>query len=104
MTGSAAPSNPTRGTTTTITVIVTTNAAATALIDIEVYAPNGRKVAQSWQDGQTFVPGVARTYTVVWPVTASEPVGTHTVKVGVFCPGWTCLRSWNNSAAVVTVR
>ena len=58
---------------------------------------------QAFFDGQAFAAGQTRTYTVAWQIPAGAAVGTYTVKVGVFAPGWSTLHAWNDRAAVFTV-
>jgi hypothetical protein len=69
-----------------------------ALVDIEVYAPDGRKVHQVHYDAQSFKAGVAKQYSVSWNVPRNMPAGTYTVKIGVFKSGWGALYHWNNGA------
>ena len=75
-----------------------------ALVDIEIYAPNGTKVHQRYFDNQPFAAGQRRTYTVSWAVPSGSAPGAYTVKIGVFGAGWRTLYAWNNGAATVTVR
>jgi hypothetical protein len=75
-----------------------------ALVDIEVYGPDGEKVYQRWYDNQSFSGGQTKSFTTQWNLPRSAPSGTYTVKVGVFSPGWGTLYTWNNSVATFTVR
>ena len=97
------PSAVAPGSSVTISASVTSTAASTVLVDIEVYSAMGTKVFQQAQDNQTFTAGQTRTFPVNWSVPASEPSGTHTVKVGVFAPGWGTVYHWNDNAATFTV-
>jgi hypothetical protein len=87
-----------------ITVTVTSTAATTALVDVEVYNAAGQKVFQQYWDNQGFAAGTARSFGTSWTVPASTAAGTYTVKVGIFSPGWGTLLGWNNSAATFAVR
>lgn len=86
-----------------VDVKVTATAGSTALVDVEVYSPNGEKVHQQVYDGQTFGPGATVVYSSVWSVPADAPHGTYTVKVGVFSPGWGRVYDWNDNATTFTV-
>ena len=99
----AAPARVTRGATVSIDVTVTADTGRQALVDLEVYGPSGAKVFQHWWDGQSFAAGQARTLSVTWTVPSGEPRGVHTVKVGVFSPGWGTLYHWNNDATTFRV-
>ena len=79
------------------------HAAATLLVDVEVYGPTGTKVCQRYFDNQAFTAGQTRTYTVSCQVPSGSPTGTYTVKLGLFSPGWGTLHHWNNSAVSFTV-
>jgi hypothetical protein len=83
---------------------VTSGAATTALVDIEIYSPSGAKVFQRYYDMQTFVAGKTRSYARFWKIALGFPPGLYTVKIGVSRPGWTALTHWNDSAATFTVR
>jgi hypothetical protein len=77
-----------------------------ALVDIEVYAPNGRKVYQAFYENQLFAAGVTRTFAVNWSIPsgrASALPGTYTVRIGIFAPGWNDMFAWNEDATTFTV-
>jgi hypothetical protein len=82
-----------------LSVQVTSATAGTALIDLEVYGPNGQRVFQAYHDGQSFAAGQRREFGDAWTVPGNAPGGTYTLKVGVFSSGWGQLYSWNNQAA-----
>ncbi len=98
-----APSSVSRGGVATATTWVTSSAAATVLVALEVYNPAGALVYEQSFDTQTFAAGERRAYAVDWTVPPTEPLGAHTVRVGVFSPGWGTLLHWNASAAAFTV-
>jgi hypothetical protein len=87
----------------TITVVVNSTIAVSALVDVEVYDTSGNKVAQQTYDNQAFGAGETKSYTYTWPLPASTSHGTYSVKIGVFSPGWGRLYAWNDSAAKVIV-
>jgi hypothetical protein len=97
--GGVSPAAVARGAPAAITVGVTSGAAGTALIDVEIYDPNGQKAFQTWYDGQSFGAGQRREYSASWTVPGGAPAGTYTLKVGVFSPGWGQLYSWQNQVA-----
>jgi hypothetical protein len=84
----------------TIAATISTGQAATALVDIEVYNSSGVRVSQQWFDNQSFAAGQSKTYTITY---TPGPVGTYTVKVGVFSPGWGTSLNWNDNAASFAV-
>ena len=89
------------GQTTNVTVQVTPAVSATLLVDIEVRAANGIKVAQRSFDSQALKAGVTSSYAMPW--VAPTTLGTYTVKVGIFNAGWGSLLHWNEAAATVAV-
>jgi hypothetical protein len=105
-TASAAASLPSvdRGKGVWLSATVTSNTTRRALVDVEVYDPNGNKVFQRFYDNQSFTANVHRRYTMPYKPPAGAPTGTYTVKVGVFQPGWAGLLLWNDRAATFTVR
>jgi hypothetical protein len=98
-----APSSVAPGQTVSISTSVSSSQASTVLVDVEMYDPSGTKVFQQAWDSQAFSPGQTRTYSSSWQVATTAAVGTYTVKIGVFNPGWGQLLSWNNGAATVGV-
>jgi hypothetical protein len=86
----------------TVTANVRSSASTTALVDIEVYDPRGRKVYQTSWDAQAFAAGVSRPFSVTWTA-PSSPTGSWVVKVGVFAPGWGAMLAWNDRAAILSV-
>ena len=73
------------------------------LVALEVYNPAGALVFEQSYDTQTFAAGERRAYAVDWTVPPTEPLGAHTVRVGVFSPGWGTVLHWNANAAAFTV-
>jgi hypothetical protein len=86
-----------------VTASVTASSSTTALVDVELYAPNGRKVAQRSWSSVAFRAGIPRTFRWTWYVSSTRPIGTWTVRVGVFRPAWTQLLLWNPRAGVFRV-
>ena len=82
----------------------TSSGNVTALFDVEIYSPSGRKVYQKFYDNQPFKAGIVRAFSTSWTIPASAEKGIYTVKIGVFKPGWSGLLSWNDRAAQFTVR
>jgi len=77
--------------------------AVSALVDVEVYGPDGTQVYTQSFDDQVFTAGQARSVAVSWTPPTSALQGTYTVKVGVFSVGWGTVCHWNNAAAMFTV-
>ena len=98
----SSPSTVAPGSTVTVTVTVTSATTRRALVDLEVYSATGRVYQHAW-DGQSFTAGKTRTFSIAWPIPASEATGTHTVRVGIFGAGWGPLQHWNNTAGQFAV-
>jgi hypothetical protein len=58
---------------------VTSQQAATVLIDVEVYNSNGTRATQVAFDAQSFTPGQRRTFPMTWTV-AGGTTGTQVIK------------------------
>ncbi len=71
-----------------------------AIVDLEVYAADSRRVHQEYMEGQSFASQGAREYTLAWTPAAA---GTYTVKVGVFASGWSKVYHWNDRVKTITV-
>lgn len=93
------PISVSRGGTVTIQATVTSATATTALVDVEVYDPNGARALRQFFDDQALPAGRSVTFPVSWAVGAAAPTGTYTVKIGVFTPGWGSVQNWNGDAA-----
>ena len=87
-----------------LSAVVTASANAVALVDVEVYNPDGQKVYQKFYDNRSFTAGEARTFGSYWSIPKSAAKGSYTVKVGVFKVGWAGLLAWQDVAAQFTVR
>jgi hypothetical protein len=97
------PSSVRRGGVARINATVRSSVTTRALIDVEVYAPNGARVHQTYVDNVTMTGGVNRQIAVKWTVPANAATGTYTVRIGVFSPGWGTLYHWNHFARTFTV-
>ncbi|MGH2611141.1 MAG: hypothetical protein ACRDHF_18835, partial [Tepidiformaceae bacterium] len=93
-----------RGQTQVVTATVTSPSTGNALVDIEIYNPQGVKVHQAYFDNQPLSAGVPRSFSTSWKVPAGSAKGTYTVKIGVFAPGWGTMYLWNDSARTFVVR
>ncbi|MGH2634317.1 MAG: hypothetical protein ACRDG3_12975, partial [Tepidiformaceae bacterium] len=100
----ASPASLRAGQTETITASVRSNTAVKALVDVEIYDPNGTKVFQRYYDNRSFAAGSAQSFAQGWRVPSNARKGTYRVMVGIFSPGWGTLYSWNSSAATFTVK
>ena len=92
-----------RGSTENITATVKVDRAITAIVDVEVYGPNGQKVFQKYFDNATLAANTQRTFAASWAVPTGAARGTYMVRIGVFSPGWSQLYSWNNAAVPFVV-
>ena len=91
------------GHTVTVTATVKATVSIKALVDLEIAAPNGRRVAQRWWSSVAFTGGTARKLTWTWAVSSTRALGTYTVRIGVFEPAWASLYAWKDRAAVFHV-
>jgi hypothetical protein len=80
-------------------ILVTSETARTALVDVEIHDKSGRKLMQRSFDQQSFTAGERRAYTVQWEPSPSDQPRVVKVKVGVFSEGWNTLYHWNAAAA-----
>jgi hypothetical protein len=83
---------------------VTASHSISALVDLEVYDPQSRKVFQTYWDNQSFSAGTARTFRADWKVPVGSATGTYTVMVGTFAPNWGTVYRFDTNAATFTVR
>jgi hypothetical protein len=68
-------------------------------VDLEIYDPRGRRVAQRVFSGQSFAAGQTRSYAWAWSVGANGARETYTVKIGIFDRSWSTLYLWVNGAS-----
>jgi hypothetical protein len=102
-TATVSPTPVSRGAAVSITATIKSTAASAALIDIEVYNASGTRTFYQVWDQQSFTAGQTRGFVGQWTVPAAEALNLHTVKIGVFAPGWASLYQWNNAGATFTV-
>jgi autotransporter family porin len=100
---SASPSKVAPGKTITITGVIKSAAAATVLVDLEIYRPDGQKTFQKFWDKQSLAAGQSRDFRVTWVVPNDAPSGNYTMKVGIFSSGWTSLQNWNDTAGQLAI-
>jgi hypothetical protein len=98
----ASPSNPTVGSTVTITATLTNTGGALAdgRVAVRVYDSAGGVARDCASSGQNIANGATATYTCTWVPVAT---GTFTVKIGVWHSSWTPTYHWNNGAATINV-
>lgn len=99
----AAPASVARGAGVTITANVTSTTTRSVLVDIEIYDPSGARVGQQALDNQSLTAGTARTFAFNWQAPAAGATGVHTVKIGIFSPGWAAFYHWNDNGAQFAV-
>jgi hypothetical protein len=101
---SVAPLSVSSGEMATISAAFTSSSAATALVGLEVYTPGGTALAfQKWFDTQSFAAGETRSYPVVWQVPADAALGTYSVSLRAYAPGWKSLFNTKDAAATFAV-
>ncbi len=98
-----APTTVKRGSRVGITASVRPNVDSTVLVDVEVYAPNGSKVFQTYWDRRSFSANQTRAFSSTWRIPSNAATGNYTVRIGVFGAGWNGLLHWNHSATTFTV-
>lgn len=95
------PATITAGTTTNLTVTVASNQpVVNALVDVEIYAANGSRVAQQFYENQS-LSSTAKTFQVAL---SSPAAGTYTIKVGVFTANWASNLVWNDQVGTVVAQ
>jgi len=99
----ALPATVHRRHSTVITVTVTASRSTTALVDLELYGPTGQRVARKAWSPVGVTAGTTRTLRWRWHVSSTRRLGSYTVKVGVFTPGWGRMLAWNNRARLLKV-
>jgi hypothetical protein len=92
-----------QGSSQAVNVTVTSSTKATALVLVEIRAPDNQRVYYKSFDNVTFAANTPKTVKAAWTAPTDADTGTYTVRVGVFRPGWGQLFHWNNSAATFTV-
>ena len=97
------PAGVAPGGTVSITANVTSAAAGTFIVDVEVHNPADSNIHQQYFENQTFTAGQTRSYPVTWNVPAGTASGTYTVQIGTFNPGWGTNYAWNSYAANIAV-
>ena len=86
-----------QGESTTVRIDVGSQKRRSVLIDVEIYNATSRFTQQYW-DNQVFNASTWKKYTVNVALPVDAPIGTYTVKVGVFEAGWKRFLHWNDSA------
>jgi hypothetical protein len=94
-------SSAARGSTVQIGLTVKYGETSSALVDLEIYGPNGR-VFQEVFDNQSFSDN-SRSYNISWPVPANLITGRYTVKIGIFSAGWGLLYYWDEDAGTISI-
>ncbi|MFN8633189.1 MAG: SGNH/GDSL hydrolase family protein [Chloroflexota bacterium] len=95
--------NASAGDTVTVTARLTSTAATSVLVDLELYDPAGVRRSQTVYDDEPFAAGVERVFTTTWTLLNDAASGGYTVKVGVFRPNWGVNVHWNDAASFFTV-
>jgi hypothetical protein len=92
-----------RGGTVAIRAAFRATKAQRSLISIEVYR-GSTQVFQKTFDNALLRKDRVRSFLAHWKVPAGAPTGAYEVRLGVFAPNFKGLRTWNPSAARITVR
>ena len=82
---------------------MTASRSTSALVDVEIYDPAGRRVARRSWDRLAFSANHVRTLRWSWYVSSTRKLGAYTIKVGVFRPGWTKLLAWTSRARTIRI-
>jgi hypothetical protein len=102
-TASVSPATIGAGGSVSIAARITSPQTRRALIDIEVFAPNGTRVHQRTWDNRSLSADTPRTFTTSWTTPDGAVSGAYIVKVGVFGTGWSGMLAWNDLAATFSV-
>ena len=87
-----------------VTTTVTSVAASTAVIGVDVYTPDGSTVAfEKWFHNESFGAGEQRTYPISWTIPAGATLGTYRVDVSAYAVGWKSLFGAKTAAATFSV-
>jgi hypothetical protein len=86
-----------------ITASVTSAAARTLVIDVEVHDAAEHAVYQWYFEDVVFSAGQTRIFPVTWAVPAGTTLGTYSVQIGVFRQGWGTLHLWDSDAGQIVV-
>src|SRR5207237_4078999 len=100
----ADPSATGAGQSVKVTTTVTSIAANTAVIGVDVYTPGGSTVAfEKWFHNESFGAGEQRTYPISWTIPAGATLGTYRVDVSAYAVGWKSLFGAKTAAATFSV-
>jgi endoglucanase len=98
------PQNVSVGDTVKITATFRSATPSSALVGVEVYAPGGTTlVYQKWFHNESFASGEQRSYPMTWQVPDSTAIGTYSVNVSAYSPGWKTLYGTKPLAATFVV-
>src|SRR5256712_4864141 len=104
LSGFADPVNASRGGAVVLRGSFAAAIAATAVVGLEVYAPGGSTlVYQRWFEGQHFGASETETFATTWQVPSSATLGSYTVTLRAFAPGWKSLYSSKSEVATFSV-
>jgi RHS repeat-associated protein len=100
----ATPSQVTPGEKVELKVEVSSTKKEKVLVAAEIYSATGEKVYQQSLDQQELSANQTHTYPMSWQVPAETAVGSYTVRIGLYKPGWEKLYHWNDQATVIQVK
>jgi hypothetical protein len=86
-----------------ITITVPVSYSAGQLLDFEVHAPNGARLAAPGCCQTQLPKSSGSSATITYAIPANTAAGVYTIAVGVFASDWSHLYSWNNAATTFTV-
>jgi len=77
---------------------------SSAFVGVEVYAPGGTTLAyQKWFPNESFAAGELRSYSMTWQLPDGMALGTYSVNVSAYSPGWKTLYGSKPAAATFVV-
>ena len=76
-------------------VITSTVTTSNIVLGFEIHGPSDAIVFQKWSRSETFLPGQEVLQSVPWTVPAGDPLGTYTVTLSAYSPGWKILYGAN---------
>jgi hypothetical protein len=98
-----APASAAPGGSVGIAASVTSAAAASLVVDVEVHDAAEHAVYQAYFEDVAFAAGQTRTFPLAWTVPVGTAAGTYSVQIGVFGRNWGTMYLWDSDAGRIIV-
>jgi len=99
LSSSVTPASAAPGTTFALNASIKATAAATVLVDFEVYDAAGNRVYQQVVNNQTFAANETKNISVNWATASNQAQGQYNLSIGVFKSDWSSNYTWSSIAA-----